>query len=124
MFSSCNYNDHKVAFKISTFSMEIFEDIKVIIKSHKIDGQTIKWPEEKRKKTNNDVQNITQKFKDWLTLSPQISWVNSGARIIKHSRWRAKLKESEVLNQRRTDNILAKRNKKMKIQSTKHYIEN
>jgi hypothetical protein len=40
-----------------------------------IEGQTMQWPKEK--KTNNDLQNTTQKTKDRAKQSP--TGVNSGA---------------------------------------------
>jgi len=43
------------------------------------EGQTIQWPKERGKRTNSDLQNITQKTKDRATRTPLKPRVNSGA---------------------------------------------
>ena len=52
-----------------TSTLEKFEDNKGQIRSHN-EGQTIQWPKEKDKGTQNDQQNITQKSKDRETRTP------------------------------------------------------
>ena len=37
-----------------------------------VEGQTIQWPKDKR--TNNNLQNITQKTKDKVTRTPLKTW--------------------------------------------------
>ena len=58
----------------------------MVIRSHKKslkpyieEGQTIQWPKERGKRTNSDLQNITQKTKDRATRTPLKPRVNSGA---------------------------------------------
>ena len=48
----------------------MFEDTKWVFKSRKLKDKTTQWPNEKGQRTNNDLQNTTQKPKDRTTRTP------------------------------------------------------
>jgi hypothetical protein len=56
-----------------------FEDTKGLIRSRKMKDRQYNGQRKKGKRTNNYLRNITQKTKDWATLTHYKSGSNSGA---------------------------------------------